>query len=308
MKEKNNNGITLIALIITVIVMLILVGVTINVALQGGLFGNARKAVTDTQYEKDKEMLYTSIMGAFNDKAEVDFNKLDESLPDGFTKSEDGGYTSEAGNTFYVDKNGNITDEKVEQSGPQVTVDGKTITLTPENLGEYIGKKVTNYTGKSSVEIEGQTYEVSTDYYLYYVDFGNKYGDGEGTIYLKASSNSHGYNSIPTTETLTEDDLTNEKIKIKNLNPALFAEGVEHPPFENDNMKMVRWLTNTENWDNLKDSSFSGNINYVVGAPSLEMFADSYTKRFEFLGYSKSLDLSVFPPSDRKPETDRRLS
>ena len=35
---KKQNGITLIALIITVIVMLILVGVTVNVALNGGLF------------------------------------------------------------------------------------------------------------------------------------------------------------------------------------------------------------------------------------------------------------------------------
>ena len=42
---RKNDGITLIALVITIIVMLILVGVTVSVAMQGGLFGKAREAV-----------------------------------------------------------------------------------------------------------------------------------------------------------------------------------------------------------------------------------------------------------------------
>ena len=48
-KEMNTNkGITLIALVITIIVMLILVGVTISMAVNGGLFDYAGKAVGDT--------------------------------------------------------------------------------------------------------------------------------------------------------------------------------------------------------------------------------------------------------------------
>ena len=45
---KAQNGITLIALVITIIVMLILVGVTISMAVNGGLFDYAGKAVGDT--------------------------------------------------------------------------------------------------------------------------------------------------------------------------------------------------------------------------------------------------------------------
>ena len=41
---KGNKGITLIALIITIIIMLILAGVTINIAVNGGLFTQAQKA------------------------------------------------------------------------------------------------------------------------------------------------------------------------------------------------------------------------------------------------------------------------
>ena len=47
--SKANNGITLIALVITIIVMLILVAVTISMAVNGGLFDYAGKAVGETQ-------------------------------------------------------------------------------------------------------------------------------------------------------------------------------------------------------------------------------------------------------------------
>ena len=41
---KGQKGITLVALVITIIVMLILVGVSVTVALNGGLFTTAEKA------------------------------------------------------------------------------------------------------------------------------------------------------------------------------------------------------------------------------------------------------------------------
>ena len=45
---KGQKGITLVALVITIIVMLILVGVSVTVALNGGLFDTADKAVENT--------------------------------------------------------------------------------------------------------------------------------------------------------------------------------------------------------------------------------------------------------------------
>lgn len=45
---KSEKGITLIALVITIIVMLILVGVTITMAVNGGLFDYAKDAGTKT--------------------------------------------------------------------------------------------------------------------------------------------------------------------------------------------------------------------------------------------------------------------
>ena len=112
----DNKGITLIALVITIIVMLILVAVTVTVAINGGLFSTAKQATTDTQYHADREMLLSAVIGAIGSNAEVDFTELDENLPNGFTGS-NGTYTSEAGNTFYVDKNGNITDGETPVGG-----------------------------------------------------------------------------------------------------------------------------------------------------------------------------------------------
>lgn len=45
---KEQKGITLVALVITIIVMLILVGVSVTVALNGGLFTTAQNAVDRT--------------------------------------------------------------------------------------------------------------------------------------------------------------------------------------------------------------------------------------------------------------------
>ncbi len=76
-KCKNQNGITLIALIITIIVMLILVGVTVTVALNGGLFSTAKGASKATNAEKDREQTLAS------GKIEVDgkkYNSMEDYL------------------------------------------------------------------------------------------------------------------------------------------------------------------------------------------------------------------------------------
>ena len=67
---KKQKGITLIALIITVIVMLILVGVTINVALNGGLFETTKSAVSETEKMAILEEIIE--MTKWNNKGEVD--------------------------------------------------------------------------------------------------------------------------------------------------------------------------------------------------------------------------------------------
>ena len=52
---KGQKGITLVALVITIIVMLILVGVSVTVAIQGGLFTTAKDAANNTEVEANAE-------------------------------------------------------------------------------------------------------------------------------------------------------------------------------------------------------------------------------------------------------------
>ena len=44
MKKKRNNGITLVALVITIIILLILAGISIQAISNTGLFANAKRA------------------------------------------------------------------------------------------------------------------------------------------------------------------------------------------------------------------------------------------------------------------------
>ena len=52
---KKNKGITLIALIITIIILLILVGVSVNLLIKGDLFGSAEKAVNGTNAKVEEQ-------------------------------------------------------------------------------------------------------------------------------------------------------------------------------------------------------------------------------------------------------------
>ena len=77
MNKQNKNGITLIALIITIIVMLILVGVTVTVAINGGLFTSAKEGAEGTTIARVKEQIMGDITV-----------KMAEKLGDNITESE----------------------------------------------------------------------------------------------------------------------------------------------------------------------------------------------------------------------------
>ena len=80
---KTKNGITLIALIITIIVMLILVGVTVTVAINGGLFEKTKEGAKETTIERAKEQITADIATKIADKkgekiTKNDFKKIVE--------------------------------------------------------------------------------------------------------------------------------------------------------------------------------------------------------------------------------------
>ena len=110
LKLKQNNGITLISLIITIILMLLLTEITINIALNGGLFQKAQEAKTGTQLAVDREELQMAVVAALNDDFEI-LSASEIKLENWrITGNNKGPYTctSPNENTFTVDIEGNI--------------------------------------------------------------------------------------------------------------------------------------------------------------------------------------------------------
>ena len=116
--DKGNEGITLIALIITIIVMLILVAVTINLAVNGGLFGYAGNAARDTEIAKEKEIITMACSSAMAKKASegdltpISASDLNQELASyGATASGDNPITilfEESKRQYTIDGSGNV--------------------------------------------------------------------------------------------------------------------------------------------------------------------------------------------------------
>ena len=139
LKEK---GITLIALIITIIVMLILTGVVLSVTLgDNGLVNKAKEATTQTQVAMDRELLLSAVVGAIGLDGNVDLTAIN--LPEGFTVNGNV-YTSKNGNNFTVSSNGEVvytgSDDIIENGGEIANVDlnGKYYFNGSEDVGYFM--------------------------------------------------------------------------------------------------------------------------------------------------------------------------
>ena len=73
---RRERGITLIALVITVIVMLILVGVTVTSAINGGLFSKAKNASTETENAKIFEQIQLAVVASKKFENEIQYEEL----------------------------------------------------------------------------------------------------------------------------------------------------------------------------------------------------------------------------------------
>ena len=116
---KENKGITLIALIITIILLLILVGVSINLAIKGNLFGSAEKAVSGTNDKVAQEQTRVDELMGKLDKVEEQQRQQEEAekqknLP-GTRVTENTKYIRD-GKTAWIPKGFTVSGIKSEQS------------------------------------------------------------------------------------------------------------------------------------------------------------------------------------------------
>ena len=77
----SNSAITLVALVITIIVLLILAGVTLNMVMgDSGIFGKANNAKEKTAYANAQEKIKLAVMNSYNTEGELDYEELKESI------------------------------------------------------------------------------------------------------------------------------------------------------------------------------------------------------------------------------------
>ena len=133
--------------------MLILVGVTVTVAVNGGLFEKSKEAAKGTEIGREKEELTSAIATAYNvETGKVDKTKLKDALGTGWSvDGEEGGpYTvkSPKQNTYKVAVDGTITEKKTIPAGTKLAAiycdDENCTEETHLHKGDYV-----NYTPKT---------------------------------------------------------------------------------------------------------------------------------------------------------------
>ena len=132
--------------------MLILVGVTVTVAVNGGLFEKAKEGAKETTIEREKEELTSAITTAYNvETGKVDKTKLKDALGTGWSvDGEEGGpytVTSPKQNTYKVAVDGTITEKKTIPAGTklaEIYCDDENCTEeTHLHKGDYVNYKPT---------------------------------------------------------------------------------------------------------------------------------------------------------------------
>lgn len=239
MKEKvrmKNEGITLIALVITIIILLILASVTIA-ALSGdnGILSNAAKAKTETEKSAIIEEIRLGIYAEMADNEGKDPTQSDiEKIA-----SEYGTIEGEGDNRVLVTFEGNykikISDIwNVIQDGGMETAANE---ITSEDYGKYVNYNV-DYDNDGTV---------SDDWRIFYNDGNNVYLISSDYVALEEYESAiSGYRSLD-----------------------LSVLGY------NTTDEAIEFLLNQENWKTLKQDNIA---QYVVGAPTLEMYADSWNQ------------------------------
>ena len=146
---KYNKGITLIALVITIVILIIIAAVTINIALgQNGLVNRAKEGqegYSAAQVEENIKLMLTEwyIDNNQNGITIKDFfeNKLNDGTIDDMEETEEGYEITKDGYVITIDNNGNIVNE-IAKVGPKPIVDNSSITITAQDGSEIANNSV----------------------------------------------------------------------------------------------------------------------------------------------------------------------
>ena len=262
-KFKNAKGITLIALVITIIVLLILAGVTIaTLTGDNGILNQAGKAKDKTTEAESIERVQVEVAGSYGLDGTIDKDQLNKNL--GSIAGLKIGESNFGGENIVKELPATVTlngyDIGIDANGGVEKIP-EIIAKIRANPQAYYGKKVTNYKASDS---DTNTYRI------FYVDKDNYFKDGYNTIYLKADYTGGGScsTSYDASQTL-----------IKRMNPLWATKGntvaAKTTTISNQNEQAAAWLCDPSKWTAYCDTD---KANYAIGGPSVEMYVKSYNQ------------------------------
>ena len=154
MKKNTQNGITLVALVITIIVLLILAMVSIKIAIDGGLIQKAKDATDTHTIGAEKEAIAIGYAAYQMDLAKNGSATLDVEGSSSITPTADGGWDiAFKVNNYHLDDNGNITEKNAN---------------VPTEDMKYLKKELE---GKAIVDIASIT---GSEWNIQTIEFNNK--------------------------------------------------------------------------------------------------------------------------------------
>ena len=282
MKEKEQlkkeNAITLIALVITIIVLLILAGVTIaTLTGDNGILTRAQNAKNQTEEANIIEKIRVEIMSSLDNNGKLQLSKLKENI----SKTLNGEIIGEEfpviikqdNYTFKIDSNGFIYGEEEVKSGDIF-----------QNPSLYYGSIVSNYTINSNI------FDENIEWKIFYADEENIYliasdyiknsnipNGKKGSNILKNGEYNGSFDTI-LSDYNGVDDIKQQRIR--DLNKDYFEINNYIQNNENNNMKVVAYMLDITQWDIYCNKNYA---DYAIGGPTLQLFINSWNSR----GYTK---------------------
>ena len=176
---KSRKGITLIALIITIIVLLILAGVSLSLVVgDNGVLNQAEKSAKRTNEEEAKEQVGMELAGSYDESGYVNLTTLNNNLRNNLEEKVEIKEEAEDGTVTYKEL---TEDNEIEELPKTVKYKGVDVELDGETGPRYLVDKV----------------EIGD-----YVDIGLKYDTTYTKSYeFNSSAHSNGY--VETTKALT---------------------------------------------------------------------------------------------------------
>ena len=236
---KSKKGISMIVLVIIIVVVIILAAAVILLLSGNNPINNAKVANLDQT----------------KDEGSSGNRDKDENILNGSAKEEDSSDDS--------DKDDNTSNGSAKE--------------VADNVSEYYGKTVTNYTANGV-----------SDWKIFHSDGTNIYLISSGYLPIDKIPATKGGSSIVNTNSsypkaaslspaVNDSNYSSGSASISNSNPARkwLKSYLDSYSSQNDNMKEVAYMLDTDVWNVYK----ADKAEYAIGGPTIEMLMESYSKK-----------------------------